>query len=183
MLNSRYETLGSVAFPPFMARQVYMYEFDIADPVMPEGCEDYVNPVRKLLAEAGYSTGRAYVTIDEKALQAGETQRKPGPHVDGRFDKTKMDWTPGGGGWNHSCNIIGGGWPVIVAASDIGCKVFEGDFDTEPQGDGDMSHAILGEGVVVSANRGYLLSPDCVHESLPMERLSTRQFLRIALEP
>jgi hypothetical protein len=71
--------------------------------------------------------------------------------------------------------------PVIVAASEIGCRVWRGLFDAEPSEDGDLSGLALDAGEVVPAGVGYLLSPDCVHESMIQEKDVARTFLRIAL--
>lgn len=69
----------------------------------------------------------------------------------------------------------------IVASSVPGCRAWRGQFDGEPKADGDLSHLELGEGEVLPANVGYLLSPDCVHESMIQARNVCRTFLRIAL--
>jgi hypothetical protein len=73
--------------------------------------------------------------------------------------------------------------PIIVASSVIGCKVWSGEFKAEPENNGDLSHISdqLGEGEIVSANIGYLLSADCIHESMVMTEITKRSFLRIAL--
>ncbi len=191
MLNSDYRPLCSVRLP-YRGRQHYVHTFDIANPVMREGFEDYAKPVRALLRAAGATAGIAHMTVDEKIVAAGLSQRRPKPHVDGVFipdrlhrnGKTMGDWG-GGGGWNHSCNDIGTGpvrrMPVIVAASAVGCRVWRGLFDAAPADDGDLSHLALDDGEVVPAGVGYLLSPDCVHESMLQSAPVHRTFLRIAL--
>lgn len=192
MLNSDYRPLCNVQLP-YAGRQHYMHTFDLANPVMAEGFEDYLEPVIALCRAAGAAQGLAHMTVDEKIVQAGMSQRRPRPHVDGVFYpelpnlRTKMNgsWGGGGGGWNHYCNDIGAGplrrMPVIVAASAIGCKVWRGIFDALPANDGDLSHLSLDEGEIVPANVGYLLSPDCVHESMIQSQPTQRTFLRIAL--
>ncbi len=182
MLNSFYTPLVAVDLP-YKGRQFYMHGFDLSNPVMPEGFEDYLEPVSRLIKAAGRLVGKAYMTVDEKIIEAGCTQRRPLPHVDGKFNEVVVRWG-GGGGWNHGCNNV----PiertsVIVAASVAGCRVWEGKFDAEPSEDGDLSHIAedLGPGELVPANVGYLLSPDCVHESLPFFKRTKRTFLRIAL--
>lgn len=179
MLNSTYKPLCPVLLP-YRGRQHYMHAFDIAAPSMPEGFDDYTGIVKGLCDAAGIHSGIAFVTVDEKVLQAGMSQRRPGPHVDGCFMPEKNRW--GHGGWNHYCNHV----PVermsiIVAASVPGCRVWEGQFDAEPRNDGDLSHVPLGDGTVLEAGRGYWLSPDCIHESMLMEQDTQRSFLRIAL--
>jgi hypothetical protein len=186
MLNSNYQRLDPV-FLPWSGRQVYMAEFNLEDPIMPKGIEDYLNPVRRLCKAAGASKGTAYLTVDEKVVEAGMSQRRPRPHVDGCFLPQAMDWGHGGGGWNHYCNSINTGkigrMPVIVASSVPGCRVWKGQFIGEPKSDGDLSHIAqdLGEGEILPANVGYLLSGDCVHESMVFTESTKRTFIRIAL--
>ena len=166
-----------------------MHAFDLSEPVMRAGFEDYLDPVRKLCTAAGALTGIAYMTVDERIVKQGQSQRRPKPHVDGVFMSELGSWGHDdkgkGGRWNHYCNDIGVGAPrrmaVIVAASAPGCRAWRGEFDGEPADDGDLSHLSLGEGEVLPANVGYLLSPDCIHESMVMQAATQRTFLRIAL--
>lgn len=96
-------------------------------------------------------------------------------------------WGGGQGpAWNHYCNNIESSepykrMPIIVAASVIGCKVWKGVFVGEPKNDGDLSHLNLGKGEEIPANTGFLLSPDCIHESMIFDKDTIRTFLRIAL--
>lgn len=186
MLNSDYRALCSVVLP-YAGRQKYMHSFDLAAPVMADGFEDYLEPVIALCEAAGETTGIAHMTVDEKIVTAGMSQRKPKPHVDGCFMPERMDWSHPGPGWAHYCNDIGRGpiqrMAVIVAASVAGCRAWRGQFDGLPANDGDLSHIAdhLGAGEVLPANVGYLLSPDCVHESMIFDKPTQRSFLRIAL--
>lgn len=187
MLNSDYRALCAVTLP-YAGRQRYMHSFDLAAPVMAEGFEDYLRPVEALCRAAGAVRGIAHMTVDEKIVAAGMSQRRPKPHVDGVFMPERMAW---GGhpspGWNHYCNDIAAGpvrrMPVIVAASAPGCRAWRGLFEGQPASDGDLSHIQkdLGDGEVLLANVGYWLSPDCVHESMIFDRPTQRTFLRIAL--
>jgi hypothetical protein len=196
MLNSDYRALCEVRLP-YKGRQHYMHSFDLAAPLMREGYEDYLGPVLALCRAAGATHGIAHMTVDEKIVEAGRSQRRPRPHVDGCFIPGKPhrylkdaigDWGGGGGGgWLHYCNDIGRGpiarMAVIVAATAPGCRAWRGVFQGEPKDDGDLTHIAdqLGTGEVLTANVGYLLAPDCVHESMLMERDTQRTFLRIAL--
>lgn len=196
MLNSDYRQLVPVNLP-FNGRRHYMHSFDLAAPKMREGYENYLPIVEALTKAAGAVSGTAHMTVDEIIVPAGRSQRRPKPHVDGCFIPGKPhpyvkdaigNW--GGGptpGWLHYCNDIGRGpiarMAVIVAASVPGCRAWRGVFDGMPADDGDLSHINdqLGEGEVLPANMGYLLSPDCVHESMLFEQDTKRTFLRIAL--
>lgn len=182
VLKSRFRPIAPV-FLPYKERQKYMHSFDLSDPVMAPGYEDYLPVVTSLCAAAGAVSGIAHMTVDEKMVTAGMSQRRPKPHVDGCFMPSRNRW--GGGGWNHYCNDIGiGGYKrmsVIVASSFPGCRAWNGDFSGAPKDDGDLSQLVLGKGEVLPAGIGYLLSPDCIHESMIMDKDVKRTFLRIAL--
>lgn len=183
MLNSNYRSLCSVTLP-YAARQKYMHSFDLAAPVMARGFEDYLGPVSALCRAAGARSGIAHMTVDEKIVGAGMSQRKPRPHVDGCFMPEAMRWGHPAPGWAHYCNNLPiSRMPIIVAASVPGCRAWRGHFDATPTSDGDLSHIAdqLGSGEVLPANAGYLLSPDCVHESMIFDAPTQRTFLRIAL--
>lgn len=189
MLNSDYRKLTEVQLP-YQGRQKYMHAFDLAAPQMAAGYEDYLEPVLTLITAANATKGIAHMTVDEKLIPAGMSQRRPKPHVDGCFIPALNRWGGGGGsgGWKHYCNDVGasevGRMSVIVAASIPGCRVWKGKFEGRPAPDGDLSHIAeqLQEGAeILPANVGYLFSPDCVHESMIYDRPTQRTFLRIAL--
>lgn len=185
MLNSDYRQLCDVRLP-YADRQRYMHSFDLACPVMAEGFEDYLEPVAALCKAAGATQGIAHMTVDEKIVPAGMSQRRPKPHVDGCFMPKQMRWG-GHPGWNHGCNDVAAEkvsrMSVIVAASATGCRAWRGAFDGIPTDCGDLSHisGALGAGEALPPNIGYLLSPDCVHESTVFDAPTRRTFLRIAL--
>jgi len=178
MLISDYRELCPVSLP-YAARQKRYHTFDLADPEMPEGFEDYLEPVLALTHSAGATEGMAHMTVDEKVVLAGNSQRRPGWHVDGCFVPANGGtWSHGGGSWSHKYQRMS----VIVAASAVGCQVWRGLVFAEPASDGDLSHVMLpSKGEIVPANVGYLLSPDCVHQSLVQQQDTQRTFLRIAL--
>lgn len=184
MLHSNYRPLCVIDLP-HAGRQHYMHTFDLAAPVMAKGFEDYLKPVVALCQAAGANLGTAHMTVDEKVVPAGMSQRRPGPHVDGCFMPSLGRWS---GGWAHNCNNINTSKPyrrmaIIVASSVSGCRAWQGTFDGEPKEDGDLAHIAdqLDAGEVLPANIGYLLSPDCVHESMIFSAPTKRTFLRIAL--
>lgn len=185
-LHSYYRELCAVRLP-YRERRHYMHSFDLAAPKMLEGYEDYFEPVLALCRAAGASQGIAHMTVDEKIVSAGMSQRRPRPHVDGCFMPEAASWghPPGPGpSWLHYCNHLPvARMAVIVAASVEGCRAWRGTFQGEPKNDGDLSHISdqLDAGEVLPASVGYLLSPDCVHESMVFDKDTQRTFLRIAL--
>jgi hypothetical protein len=186
MLNSDYLPLCGVALP-YAGRQKYMHSFDLGAPVMAVGYEDYLEPVAALCRAAGATKGTAHMTVDEKIIEAGMSQRRPKPHVDGCFVPRVGSWGHPGPSWLHACNDVGleaiQRMSVIVVANVAGCRAWRGQFDGQPASDGDLSHISgqLGSGEILPPNVGYLLSPDCVHESMRFDAATRRSFLRIAL--
>lgn len=228
MLISQYSALGAVQLPAWSGRQLHMRRFDASAPVMPDGYEDYLRVVESLCERAGHS-GIAYLTVDEKIVRAGQSQRRPGAHVDGTWipdlfahgqpssgghiqpgtgghpqptggghgqpsRPTQGHYQPDRGGGGHGQpnrpsrgHLHGADIPpqsIIVAASVPGCLVYPGTFDGTPMDDGDLEHIRpqLGDGLMLPAGQGFLLSPDCIHESVRFQADTKRTFLRIALE-
>ena len=185
-LNSTYAKLGPVALPVWQGRQKYMHTFNPQTFKMAEGFEDYLIPVY-LLCQAAQGLTKspiheAHMTVDEKIVQPGMSQRRPGAHVDGCWLPEACKWASPPI-WAHYCNNL----PVermsiIVAASVRGCIVYPGAFQGEPKNDGDLEHIRdqFGEPKLLPANEGFLLSPDCVHESMVFDAATKRTFLRIA---
>lgn len=79
MLNSDHRPLCAVRLP-YAARQRYMHSFDLAKPKMADGFEDYMEPVLALCEAAGARSGIAHMTVDEKIVASGMSQRRPRPH-------------------------------------------------------------------------------------------------------
>lgn len=183
MLISDYRRLGPVDLP-HKGRSLRMHPFDLGAVKLPRDYEDYLRPVSYVCRVAGATEGTAYLTVDEKTVEAGAAHRKPGPHVDGCWMPSSSVWDhmvrPS---WNHKCNLIPGRMPIIVAASVAGCIAWRGKFKGEPKADGDLSHIAdqLTDGEILPANVAYILSPDCVHESMKFTEKTTRTFMRIAL--
>ena len=183
ILRSSFQDLGEVVMPAWKGRQCRMHVFDPSAPVMEAGFEDYVDVVATLVDAADVQTSEAYLTVDEKIVEPRMSQRRPGAHVEGRLSP-KDTW------WWHQEPARGPSakrrpvdrMAVIVTASIPGCIVYPGEFEDEPKSDGDLEHVRdqFGESHLLEANRGFLLSPDCVHESMVFAERTKRTFLRIA---
>lgn len=187
-LISRSRYIQDIEFPPYTGRQQYMATTSGEEVSLPRHIAVYNRVVQELCESLNYR-GLIHVTVDEKELKIGQTQRKPELHVDGRFMKhlTKYNqeggW--GNGGWNHTCNELPiNRMSIAVASSVARCKVYHGDFNAIPSEQGDLSHIRdqVGEGLLVPRNEWHLMSPDCVHESLPADTICNRSFIRVAFE-
>ena len=186
ILQSSYEDLGEVEMPAWQGRESSMYRFDPSAPVMEAGFEDYVDVVSTLVRAAGVQGREAYLTVDEKMVAPQMSQRRPGAHVDGRVSGRGADvaslWT--GARATSFDDTPLERMAVIVTASVAGCIVYPGVFEGKPKDDGDLEHIRdqFGAGQLLPANRGFLLSPDCVHESRVFRERTKRSFLRITCE-
>ncbi len=187
-LHSTYADLGTITLPRWQDRQKYMHTFNPQSPGMAKGYEDYLGPVVALCQAAEVLNGdiirEAHMTVDEKIVQPGMSQLRPGAHVNGCFVPALQSWAhPGPGSWAHYCNNLPlDRMSIIVAASVPRCIAYDGNFEGQPASDGDLEHIRdqLGDGYMLPENRGYLLSPDCVHENMVFDAPTKRTFLRIA---
>ena len=124
-LNSAYAHLGAIMLPVWQGRQKYMHTFNPQSPVMAEGYEDYLATVTALCqATEGLTNSpirEAHMTVDEKVVQPGMSQRRPGAHVDGCFVPALQTWAhpnPPHPTWAHYCNNLPiPRMSIIVAAS------------------------------------------------------------------
>lgn len=190
-LHSTHRDLGEIYLPQWRNRQKYMIIFDSSNhdemekTFEDEGFADYLTVVSDILDRANAHDRLIHMTIDEKIVTAGNSQRRPRAHVDGCFIPELNRWGgPGPGSWYH---YTPEGKPVsrmsiIVAASVPGCMIYDGIFFGDPSSGGDVEHMRdqLPDGVLGEANHAYYLSPDNVHESMPMEKEARRTFLRLA---
>ena len=96
VLRSTYADIGHIILPAWKGRQKYMHTFDLRNPVMAEGYEDYMETVTTLCRAAEGLTNspihEAHMTVDEKVVQPGMSQSRPGAHVDGCFVPTLQRW-------------------------------------------------------------------------------------------
>lgn len=119
----------------------------------------------KLNGEVGY------LTIDEKELNKGETLRRPGRHVDGYFKGWNGGW---GGGWG-SCGML-------VSSNTNHCKAYWGSVEGEPDEHGGCEHLEKpNNSERLEANKIYHLTGSCIHESLPVEEKTVRQWVRMSM--
>ncbi|MFA5935752.1 MAG: hypothetical protein WC787_02790 [Patescibacteria group bacterium] len=154
-----------------------MMPFRIEDPVgtIPEEYAVWRKPIEGLCAFAPRLPGVAYLTIDEAEVEAGETHRRPGLHVDGIGPDGRA------GGW-------GGGWGakgMIIASSHLGCRAYSQEFRGWPKPNGDCAHLAEqcdpGCEVPMVGGHAYWLEPLTVHEPLLLESTTRRQFVRISM--
>ncbi len=197
ILHSKIQEKESIQFPTFRKALLYMHRFNIDNPNLPEGYEDFKPVFLNILKESGLTTGSAHVTIDSRLILKGQSHRLPGPHVDGNYDG---NWGGGGGnGWllgdkgrpmsvedhtKYYCSNDGG---MLIASNYSACKVWTGSFDFKP-GQGGNCLANANEinampNFILKPNTTYLTNSTCIHESIPVKETVERILMRITLPP
>ena len=193
--ESKLIDLGNSRLPKFSGTRVMMMPLILGDmSSVPETLAHYDETLRVLFAlTVGMNPQHlgkvGYITIDEKTVKPGETHRRSGLHVDGVYRGKAGGWG-GGGGW------AGGGWAggsredgtgMLTVSSVVGCRAYNQTFsDLTMIGDEGEAYFFEREcrkenEVILQANRVYWLSPRCIHESLPMDKETNRQFVRLSL--
>ena len=175
-------------FPEFSGTRIMMMPFYAHDVEgsLPESLKGYFPLVQKMIDNAPthvqyWEENTAYLTIDEKFINEGVTQRKEGLHVDGMYKGSLSGaWGGGGGGWG-SC----GNGMLLVSNTDDLCKMWLGEFEGVPVGDGDCEHLrdqlSSKEEVVFKNGDVFWADGLCVHQSFAASAPTNRQFVRISL--
>ncbi len=179
MFESKYEKRGLFKFPAYTGLRIMMMPVVIGEPSsLPDKYDDWRRAFRELSDFAFEHEGRVgYLTIDECRVGTGETQRRPGMHVDG------VGGWGGGGSWGGGSGARGG-TGMIVAASCNGTRVWSQSFDGEPGRDGDCEHLrsqLSGSGETLKPGVAYWCGHLCVHEAVPASAPGPRQFVRLSL--
>ena len=176
---SHIRQLGLIAFPAFAGVRVMMMPFKFRDRAsLPASLGGWVDVVMGLCSLVrSHEEGVAYITIDEAVVQAGETHRRPGLHVDGVGPDGSLGGWGGGGGYGKS--------GMLTASSVVGCRGWSKDFVGTPGLNGDCAHLADqcrdDEAIIFEPNGAYWCSPLAVHESIPMRESTRRQFARLSM--
>lgn len=162
--------LAAINFPRFTGRRLMMLPFDVADPnsLHPAQVGGYAPLVFELLAQVEHRPGVGYLTIDEGLVTWGETQRRPGLHVDG------CGAWGGGGGYGKA--------GMVIAASCDPPMLYDVEaVEPGPEGDCEHERERLGAPLDMRAGEAWWCASHCVHEARPVSQTGPRQFLRISL--
>lgn len=176
MFTSRAAKLMDVTLPAYSGVRVMMMPFLIDRPIT---SLMWLGGWRETVAEmlSQYKgCGVGYLTIDEATVQAGETHRRPGKHVDGVGPDGQY------GGWGGGGGYAGNG--MLMVASVPGVKLYLGTFVDNPGPNGDCSEVSRAMSVVETrvpkAGEVYWCDSLCMHEAIPMAATVQRQFCRIS---
>lgn len=127
------------------------------------------------MTEKRFISATGYLTIDEQELSPGETLRRKGLHVDGYYHGKCGAWG-GGGGWGS----VGNG--MLTISNTPHCRAFLGVIEGNPKDEGECNHLGLpNKGEIFEAGEVYWVDGACVHESLPVQIKTKRQFVRLSM--
>ncbi len=162
------------AFPEYSDCRVMMMPVNLGD--LGGVPEQYHTLVEELysMTERRHIGQVGYLTIDEKTLAPGETLRRGGKHVDGCHQGRAGAYGAGGG-----YGSVGNG--MLTVSSTPHCRAYPGIFDGEPGPEGECEHIETAEGITFGAGDVYFVDGACVHESLPVESTTRRQFVRLSM--
>jgi hypothetical protein len=185
IMRSKVVCIGAITFPRFTGERVYQLPFRKGQP-LPVGMSRWQGTVDGMVR--GVDTDEEmYLMVDQGMVEAGNTHRRPGPHIDGNWEVTGystghrvMAWDTGGGSWNTR-NLSRGG--IILASDCLGAKVYKGDVDGLVGEGGDCSHLDLSntETCVLEPNKAYLGNVTMIHESVEARSNLNRTLVRVTL--
>jgi hypothetical protein len=178
--ESNFKELQPITLPIFTGTRVMMMPIVLGDITsIPKTLSHYNQTFLQLfeLMDQKHVGQVGYITIDEKAVKAGETHRRKGLHVDGVFNDSCGGW--GGGGWGSHGN------GMITVSSVKGCKAYNQLFDGEIGKDGECEKLISqldkNKSEIFKEGVAYWVDGLCVHESLVQNEDCNRIFVRLSL--
>jgi hypothetical protein len=163
--------VGPVTFPAFRGERHYMIPFKQRDGLPPH-LRHWQPTVDAMLA--GVRTeGPIYLMVDQSRVEAGQTQRRPGLHVDGNW----IAATASHGGHRHANYAP----ETVILASDVeGCRAYVGEFDVMPSDGGDCSHFTPDAApVTLRPHVAYAGNASMLHESIPLRHGARRTLVRL----
>ena len=207
MMISTLQAGGPVSFPAFTGERIYMVPFFKEDG-LPAHLRRWQRTVDDML-EGVETEFEIYLMVDQKMVEAEQTHRRPGLHIDGYWCSGIQAHGVGG----HS---VGGGEgpghntgrhrledlpPVptkrkpkprpkknasaaeaILLASDLSaCEGFEGEFDYDVPHGGNCENVntFRLQRTTMRAGRVYAGNAHMLHQSLPVHSRTTRTVVRL----
>lgn len=183
MFYSTYKKLGYIQLPTFNGTRIMMMPLILGNlNTLPSFLNKWETVIKDLFEHTNKELyGKVgYLTIDEKKVKKGETHRRKGLHVDGVFKNKAGGWGGGNdGAWGSKTH------GMITISSHAGCKAWNQEIYGYPGPDGECDHLInqldSEKCEIFEPNMAYHVSGMCVHESLPMEKETERQFVRLSM--
>jgi hypothetical protein len=199
MYKSIFRELKPVFLPEFSNIRVLMLPVMLQDiESLPNDLRCYKQTYQELVDLSPVKEGVAYLTIDERYVEKGQTLRVRGLHVDGIGAEGKMNlsiwathglrcylssmWDEGAKKWYYGAAGIGG---MITVSNPEGCRAWHKEFTGRIEWDGSCEklreHFPDSESTVFKAGMAYWCNSSCVHESIPMAGDAQRVFVRLSM--
>ncbi len=137
----------------------------------------------------------AWITIHGQVLKKGEILRRPGKHIDGRYDPDIFDWTCDTVDFNkylekkappvdskfHQVLYNSDKGGILLATNYSACLGYVGEFEGTAGLGGNCDHIKTNEPIKLEANKVYYGNSTFIHESVPVEEDVCRVVVRITL--
>jgi len=192
MIQSISKELCAVEIPRHEG-QFKMMPFELSDLLtVPEKFRDLVG---KMIESLPIKKGISFLTVDCREIQAGNSHRRGGAHIDGNYipeNSVKGNWG-GGNGWkvgeggrvlsseHHKLSYESETGGMLIVSDYAACKGWNGDFEGKPYVGGDCTRVKLDEGFILKPNVVYYGNSQFIHESLPISENVFRHLVRITL--
>lgn len=179
--ESVFEKICEVKLPGYSGLRIMMLPVIIGEPTsLPAFADGYKETFMHVCEAYVKHRGEVgYLTVDEKTVQPQSTHRRAGAHVDGIYQGGVGAWGGGGGSWGSHGN------GMLTVSSPAGCKAWKQEVVGWPGFEGECDHLRdqLKDDCATLFEKEMLYWVDglCVHESMPFEVPTERQFLRLSL--
>ncbi len=177
MIKSRVIQMGGITIPDSL-ENVSMQPFEMGNAlgIVGQMCKGF--------------QGIGFLTVCTKHLSEGDTQRRPGAHIDGNFFQGRWG-NPGGwkvgengppvGTQDHARGYLSSKGGMIIASNYSSCLGWKGDFNGSAGVGGDCRHIALNDGFMLSPNTIYYGNTSFIHESIPVRANVVRTMIRVTL--
>jgi hypothetical protein len=182
------EYAGELPLPEWRGLRIMMMPVVFNDPhtlPLPPIWHAYIGSLMNLRRAQPHAGQVGYLTIDERVVQAGQSHRRSGLHVDGVYGGPGA--VPGDvGGWGGGPGPWGAGrWGMLTVASHRGLRIWPSqEFLGRPGPEGECEHLRdqCDPHLVVEprSNSVMWLHGLCVHESLPQPYETRRTMVRLS---
>ena len=193
MITSISRELYEVSIPEFSG-QIKMLPFNLES--LHEIPAAFKELVSKMIEALPIKKGTAFLTLDGKLVQKGDSQRRGGVHIDGNYLPSGWggEGSGGQGGWKvgeggrilsskeHKLSYESPTGGMLIASTYPACKGWNGEFEGTAYVGGDCTRIQnLGEGFTLKPNVVYYGNSQFLHESLPVDKDIHRVMARITL--
>ena len=178
---------GILSFPEPSDVDVNMLPFIMGDKYsLPEPLQKYYDPLIAKCPIYGREIGKVcYLSITERFIAEGDTQRRGGLHIEAPVHK--CDFSPGieirasWGGGRMGCDGFEGGIFIASTVSNT-CAIYDALIEKETtDSHGGMEHLrpLLNSPYLVPANELIWMTDRTPHQALPQPKQVYRQFFRL----